>query len=151
MPAEYLETTVDKFTFRVPTDRRYSAEGVWVQDLGSGRIRVGVTDFVQQHSGDVAFATVRDTGTTLAAGEDFADLETVKVNVALTLPVAGTVVEANPALQSTPEVVNTSPYDEGWLAVVRPSAWESDGAALLEPAAYLSVMEAQAREEVDRT
>ena len=64
--------------------------------------------------------------------------------------VVRTVVEANPALQSTPEVVNTSPYEEGWLAVVRPSAWESDGAALLEPAAYLSVMEAQAREEVDR-
>ena len=56
---EYLETTFDKFTFKVAADRSYCPDGIWLQDLGEGRVRVGVTDFVQQHSGDVAFASVK--------------------------------------------------------------------------------------------
>ena len=150
MPAGFLETVVDKFTFRVATDRRYSPEGVWVQDLGSGRVRVGVTDFVQQHSGDVAFATVRPVGTAFSAGDEFADLETVKVNLALTLPITGSIVELNPALEGQPELVNQDPYGEGWLAVLRVAAGEIDRAALLEPLAYLSLVESRAREEVGR-
>ena len=59
---DYLETTVDKFTFKVATDRLYTAEGVWAQGDG-GRVRVGVTDYVQQRSGDVAFAEVKPAGT----------------------------------------------------------------------------------------
>jgi len=148
---EYLETTVDKFTFRVATDRSYSPDGVWLQDLGGDRIRVGVTDFVQQHSGDVAFATVKATGTSLAAGDEFAELETVKVNLALVSPIAGTILEVNAALDTTPEVVNRDPYLGGWLAVISAASWESDRDALLTPAAYLAVMQAQARQEVDRT
>jgi len=147
---EYLETTVDKFTFRVATDRTYSQDGIWVQDLGGSRVRVGVTDFIQQHGGDVAFATVRPIGTRLATDDEFAELETVKVNLALALPIAGTILEINAALEATPEVVNQDPYVEGWLAVVSAAAWESDRAALLAPSAYLAVMQAQARQEVDR-
>jgi glycine cleavage system H protein len=149
MPARYLETTVDKFTFRVAADRRYSQDGVWVEDLAPGRVRVGVTDFVQQHSGDIAFAVVRPVRTVLAAGEEFADLETVKVNLSLPLPVAGTVVEVNPALGTRPEVISEDPYGEGWLAVIEVTALETDRAALLDPPSYLSIVESQARQEVD--
>ncbi len=147
---ESLEVAIDKFTFRVATDRLYSSDGVWLQDAGQGRIRVGVTDFVQQHSGDVAFASVQPRGSTVAAGGEFAELETVKVNLALALPLAGTITEVNPALDTSPEVVNQSPYGEGWLAVVQPEAWETARAALLDPPAYLAVMQAQAQEELDR-
>lgn len=151
MPTGYFETTVDKFTFRVAPDRVYSPEGIWVQDLGSGCVRIGVTDFVQQHSGDVAFATVREAGTVLRAGEDFAELETVKVNLPLPSPVAGTLLEANPVVQTTAELINEEPYDRGWLAVVQASAWDADRTALLDPAAYLSVMQVEARQEAERT
>ncbi len=147
---EYLETTLDKFAFKVATDRLYSSDGVWLQDVGDGRIRVGVTDFVQQHNGDVAFASVKPGGSTVAAGGEFAELETVKVNLALVLPVAGTITEVNPALDTRPEVVNQSPYGEGWLAVVQPEAWETARAGLLGPPAYLAVMRAQAQEELGR-
>jgi glycine cleavage system H protein len=148
--AEYLQTTVDKFTFRVATDRHYSMDGIWLQDLGDGRVRVGVTDFVQQHSGDVAFATVRPAGTLIAAGGEFADLETVKVNVAMPLPIAGTIVEVNVALGTTPEVVNQSPYGDGWLAVVQTPSWQTDRLGLLDPTAYLAVMQSQAEQELNR-
>ncbi len=147
---EYLEATVDKFTFRVATDRLYSRDGIWLQDLGAGRVRAGVTDFVQQHGGDVAFATVKPAGTRLAAGDEIAELETVKVNLALPVPIAGTVLEVNPALDATPESINLDPYVEGWLAVMAATAWETDRAALLDPSSYLDVMREQAEQEVRR-
>ena len=58
---DFLRTTVDKFTFLVATDRLYTSDGVWVvwvQPQGTSRVRVGVTDFMQQHNGDVAFASL---------------------------------------------------------------------------------------------
>ncbi len=147
---EYLETTIDKFTFRVPTDRVYSSDGVWLLDLGAHRIRVGVTDFVQQHSGDVAFVSVKQAGTTLRAGDEFAELETVKVNVSLPSPIAGTIVDVNPALETNPEVVNQGPYANGWLAVIESTAWEEDRASLLDPSAYLTLMQSQVDEELNQ-
>ena len=146
----YLEATLDKFIFKVAIDRVYSPDGIWLQDLGSRRIRVGVTDFVQQHSGDVAFASVKAAGTALAAGDEFAALETVKVNVSLPLPIAGTILEVNPALDTSPEVVNQSPYGDGWLAVIHGENWEQDRTGLLGPPDYLSLMQAQAQQELDQ-
>jgi glycine cleavage system H protein len=146
----YLETTSDKFTFRVATDRLYSPEGSWVQPEGSSRVRIGITDFVQQRSGDVTFLTVKAPGTKVQVGEGFADLETVKVTQAIFTPVAGTIVEINKALDLTPEVVNKDPYGEGWLAVIEPGDWEADRAKLLDAQAYLSVMRSQIEEEIQR-
>ena len=117
---EYLETTVDKFTFRVATDRLYTSDGVWVQPQGTTQVRVGLTDFVQQHGGDVAFAKVKPTGTSLEPGDELAELETMKVNVELPSPVTGTIVEINKALELKPELINQDPFGKGWLAVVEP-------------------------------
>ena len=146
---DYLETTVDKFIFRVATDRRYSPEGAWALAEGD-RVRVGVTDFIQQRSGDVAFAEVRPPGRSLAAGDEIALIETIKANVEVPSPVAGTVVEANPALQLAPEAINQDPYGDGWLAVIEPTNWSRDGAALLDPESYLELMRGQAEEEATR-
>ena len=146
---DFLETTVDKFIFRVATDRLYSAEGVWALADGD-RIRVGVTDLVQQRSGDVAFAEVRPTGTVVAAGDEVASIETIKSNVAVPSPVAGAIVEANPALGLTPEVINQDPYGEGWLAVVEASDWPAERGTLLDPEAYFVVMKAEAEAEATK-
>ena len=145
---EYLETTVDKFTFRVATDRLYTSDGVWVQPQGTTQVRVGLTDFVQQHGGDVAFAKVKPTGTSLKPGDELAELETMKVNVELPSPVTGTIVEINKALELKPELINQDPFGEGWLAVVEASNWEADRTKLLDPKAYLSAMQSQAEQEL---
>ncbi len=142
---DYLEATVDKFTFRVATDRLYTPQGVWAR-LESSRVRVGISDFLQQRSGDVAFADVRARGTPLAAGEEFAGMETIKVNVSLAAPVAGVIVAYNPVLEATPEVINQDPYGEGWLAEIEPVNWEAGRAALLDPQAYFAVMQREAGE-----
>ena len=146
--SEYLETTADKFTFRVATDRLYTAEGLWVKAEAPGRVRVGLGDFLQQRSGDLAFLSVKPPGTKLVAGDDFADMETVKVTQALPSPVAGAVVEANAALELTPEVVNQDPYESGWLAVLEISNWDAERSRLLEPQAYFAVMQKQVEQEV---
>ena len=143
---DFLEATVDKFIFRVATDRLYSAEGVWALADGN-RVRVGVTDLVQQRSGDVAFAEVRRAGVVVAAGDEVASIETIKTNVAVPSPVAGVIAEANPAMGLSTEVINQDPYGEGWLAVINASDWPTDRDALLDQQAYFVLMRGQAEEE----
>ncbi len=144
---EYLEATVDKFTFRVATERAYNGEGVWALAEGDSRVRIGLSDFLQQRSGDVAFAEVQPEGTALAAGDEVAVIETIKVNIGLSSPVSGTVVAVNPAMDMEPEVINADPYGEGWLAVIEASDWEADRASLLSPEQYFAIMKRDAEEE----
>ena len=146
---EYLETTVDKFIFRVATDRYYNDEGIWAQAEGK-RVRVGLSDFLQQRSGDVAFAEVKPEGTALSAGDEIALIETIKVNVSLPSPVGGKIVEVNPAMEIAPEAINQDPYGEGWLAVIEAPDWEADRARLLDPEAYFRLMKGQAEEEAKK-
>jgi glycine cleavage system H protein len=146
---EYLEATADKFTFRVATDRLYSPEGVWIlSEPDRKRARVGLADYLQQHNGDVAFANVKPVGTKLAAGDQLAEIETIKAMVDLHAPVGGTIVEVNAALNMSPESINQAPYEAGWLAVIEPSAWQEERPKLLGPAAYFAVMQAQVQEDL---
>jgi glycine cleavage system H protein len=146
---DHLETTVDKFIFRVATDRCYSAEGVWAFAEGD-RVRIGLSDFVQQRGGDVAFAEVRPEGTILEVGDEVAVIETIKTNVGVPSPVAGTVAAVNPAMKLTPEAVNTDPYGDGWLALIEARDWPADRDALFGPEAYLAFMTGQAEAEARR-
>jgi glycine cleavage system H protein len=145
---EYHETTVDKFVFRVATDRLYTPDGVWAQCLGN-RVRVGLTDYFQQRNGDVAFVYVKAAGTKLAGGDELAELETIKTNQSIFSPVSGTVVEVNPDLDLSPEIINQDPYVAGWLAVIETADWEGERAKLLEPHAYLATMRSQAEQELN--
>ena len=143
---KFLELTVDKFTFQVATDRHYNAEGVWAKAEGN-RVRIGLSDFLQQRSGDVAFAEIKARGTLLAFGDEVANIETIKVDITLPSPVSGEVVEVNPAMEEAPEAINQEPYGEGWLAVIEASNWESDSSKLLDPEAYFAQIKVEAEEE----
>jgi glycine cleavage system H protein len=145
----FLETTVDKFTFKVATDRFYTSEGIWAKEE-SGRVCIGLSDFVQQRSGDVAFADIKPAGTTLAAGDDVASIETIKVNITYTSPVSGIIVEVNPAMSDAPEAINQDPYGTGWLAVLEVVDWKAQRAKLLDPQAYFKIMQGQAEEETKK-
>ena len=144
---EYLETTFDKFIFRVAKDCFYNGEGVWAR-LEGDRVKIGLSDFVQQRSGDVAFAEVKPKGTRVNFDDEIAVVETIKVNISFSSPVAGTVVEVNPAMDEAPEVINEDPYGEGWLVVIKPEDWESDSQRLFDAPHYFSRMKQEAEEEV---
>ena len=146
---EILETTVDKFIFRVAADRFYNGEGVWALQEG-GLVRIGLSDFLQQRSGDVAFAEVKPTGTELRFGDEIAVIETIKVNISLSSPVSGVVVEVNPDMEMAPEAINQDPYGQGWLALIEAGDWEADKARLLDPQAYFTRMRLEAEEEIKK-
>jgi len=148
--ADVLEFTLDKFKFEVPTDRFYSDEGLWVLPEEGDRVRIGLSDFVQQRSGDVAFAEIKPEGTTLGIEDEVAVIETIKVDIYFTAPVAGEILEVNPEMDMAPEAINQDPYGEGWLAVIEAEDWEADRERLLDPEAYFEVMKEEAREEAKR-
>src|SRR5512135_2233382 len=94
MAEEMLELTVDKVTFGVPRGLHYSDANVWVK-IKDGQARLGLADWAQQHSGDMAFAEVKPLGTLIKPGDEFASIETIKVNISLPSPVTGTIVQVN--------------------------------------------------------
>ena len=146
---DFLETMVDKFSFKVATDRCYTDQGVWAKAEGT-RVRIGVSDFLQQRSGDVAFAEVRATGTAVGFGDEVAVIETIKVNISLVSPLAGVVADTNPAMSTAPEAINQDPYGAGWLADLEATDWEADRLRLLNAEAYFRLMKGQAEEEAKK-
>ncbi len=146
---EYLTTQVDKFIFKVATDRFYHSTGVWAKAEGN-LVRIGLSDFLQQRSGDVAFAEIQPQSTELAFDQEAGTIETIKVNVEIPSPVTGKIVEVNPAMEESPEVINQDPYGAGWLAVIEATDWEADKARLLDPQAYFIQMKAEAEQEAKK-
>lgn len=146
---EFLETTIDKFIFRVAKDRLYNGEGVWAK-LDGDLVKIGLSDYIQQRSGDVAFAEIKPEGTKLNFDEEVAVIETIKVDIAFSSPVSGTVVQVNPAMEDAPEVINEDPYGEGWMAAIQPGDWETDRASLLDSEQYFTKIKIEAQEELEK-
>lgn len=144
---EFLEFTLDKFTFKVAADRVYSTEGVWAKENGE-QIILGMSDYLQQRSGDIAFAEVVQAGTAVAAGEPLADIETIKADLELVTPVSGTVQAVSEKMDFEPEIINQDPYEEGWMAIILASNWASEQTNLLSPEAYLEQIKSEAEEEI---
>jgi glycine cleavage system H protein len=149
MSEEILKVTVDKFTFLVPKGLSYSDAGVWIK-LEGNRARLGLSDFAQQQNGDVAFANIKPVGTALESGDEFAEIETVKVDVSIPSPLKGTIVEINPSLVEAAELINQDPYGKGWLAVVEVADWESDHTHLLDANAYFALVKDRAEAEMKK-
>jgi glycine cleavage system H protein len=145
---EFLQVIVDKFVFSVARDCRYSDADVWAKRLGD-RVRVGITDFSQQKSGDVGFVTPKPIGTVVTANDEIAALETIKVDLVVPAPVAGRIVTLNDTLNDRPELVNSDPYGEGWLLEME-LANPDEFNALLDPETYLADMTVRAELEREK-
>ena len=146
MSQDYLETTVDKFIFRVKMGNLYNENGIWADMNEAGGVaRLGLSDYAQQSSGDVAFVSLPEPGQPVVAGKELAAVETIKVDLEVQAPFAGEIVAVNEALEDAPELINQDPYGRGWLVEVRPAQWPIAG--LLDAEQYLAVMTAQAEAE----
>lgn len=122
----------------IPTDLKYTAEHEWVRnggDLEEGVVRVGITHHAQDALGDIVFVELPEVGSAVTAGERCGEVESTKSVSELFAPVTGEIVARNDALDSAPEVINTDPYEQGWLFDVRlADAAQLDG--LLDASAY---------------
>jgi len=144
--SEFLEATVNKFTFKVATDRLYCDDHLWLR-MADGLVSIGLTDYLQQSSGDVAFAEPEAEGTQLAAGDILANIETMKTTLDIPSPLSGVIKTVNPRLEDEPELVNQDPYGEGWLVQLEATDWEAVQKNLLDPQTYYERMKAEAEEE----
>jgi glycine cleavage system H protein len=112
--------------FEYPDDLSYTTEHEWVR-AGEGEVaRVGITAFAQDALGDIVFVTLPAEGDEVQAGVACGEVESTKSVSDIYAPLTGTVVGVNPALDETPELVNSDPYGEGWMFELR----MSDPAAL---------------------
>ncbi|WDM20917.1 glycine cleavage system protein GcvH [Paenibacillus polymyxa] len=96
----------------------YTDEHEWVQRTENGTVRVGITDFAQHQLGDIVFVELPEVGVTIEQGAEIGTIESVKTVSDLFAPVTGNVLKVNEALESTPELVNESPYEKGWMIEV---------------------------------
>ncbi len=103
-----------------PDDCQYTKEHEWVR-LEDGIAVVGITDYAQDHLGDVVFVELPDVGTEVAQFEPFGVIDSVKASSELYAPLSGEVEAINDALTEQPELVNQAPYGEGWMIKVRPA------------------------------
>jgi glycine cleavage system H protein len=103
-----------------PAELRYTKEHEWVK-LDGDIATVGITDFAQSELGDIVYVEIETVGQTLAKDEIFGSVEAVKTVSDLFLPIAGEVLEVNAALNDQPELVNTDPYNEGWMIKMKVS------------------------------
>lgn len=110
----------DVSQLKFPDDVRYVESHEWIRSE-DGRVRIGITDYAQDQLGDIVFVELPAVGKSLNAGAPFGSVESVKAVSELYMPIGGKVVEINSALENSPEVVNTSPYDQGWMIVVEPA------------------------------
>jgi glycine cleavage system H protein len=122
---------------QTPENLRYTVEHEWVEAVGEGRLRFGITDHAQDALGDIVFVTLPAVGASLTAGEPCGEVESTKSVSDIYAPVSGTVVARNDAAETSPETLNSDPYGAGWLVEVEV---EGDAAAvldgLLDAAAY---------------
>lgn len=122
----------------VPEDRRYSKEHEWALAEPDGAVLVGITDFAQHELGDVVYVELPAPGERVAQFAKMGEIESVKAVSELFSPVSGEVAAVNAALKDNPELVNESPYENGWLIRVRiDDASELD--ALMDAPAYAAL------------
>jgi glycine cleavage system H protein len=100
-----------------PANLRYTKEHEWARQEGN-RVVVGITDYAQKELGDVVFVELPEVGITIAVMDTFGVVESVKAVSDLYAPVSGIVVEVNTVLEDQPELVNASPYGQGWMVVI---------------------------------
>ena len=101
----------------IPANLKYTKDHEWVRVEGD-EAYVGVTDFAQNELGDIVYVEVETVGDEIAQGEVFGTIEAVKTVSDLFMPVDGTVLELNEAIEAAPESVNEDPYEKGWMVKI---------------------------------
>jgi len=119
----------------VPSNLKYTKDHEWIKMIDDKNAMVGITYFAQSELGDIVYIDINTVDSTLKAGDAFGTVEAVKTVSDLLMPVAGKVLEVNSELENQPELVNTNPFDKGWMMkmeVENPAELDN----LLDAAAY---------------
>ncbi|EMS55121.1 hypothetical protein CFC21_084532 [Triticum aestivum] len=124
--SRYFSTVIDGL--------KYTSSHEWVKNDGSVAT-IGISDHAQGHLGEVVFVELPEAGTKVSQGGAFGNVESVKATSDVNSPISGEVVEVNSKLSETPGLINSSPYEEGWMIKVKPSS-PAELEGLLDSAKY---------------
>ena len=103
-----------------PVDLQYTESHEWIRTEGES-VKVGLSDYAQDQLGDVVFIELPEIGESISRGAEFGTVESVKAVSDLYMPVGGEIVAVNSTLEASPELVNMSPYTDGWMIEIRPA------------------------------
>lgn len=103
-----------------PDDRKYADSHEWALLEADGNVRVGITDHAQELLGDLVFVELPEVGQSVGKGDECSVVESVKAASDIYSPVTGEIVAINDSLEDSPEVINDSPYDDGWIFIIKP-------------------------------
>ncbi|WP_322552599.1 glycine cleavage system protein GcvH (plasmid) [Priestia megaterium] len=101
-----------------PTELYYSKDHIWVK-VEDNRVRLGITDFAQTTLGEIVFLDLPEEGNSVTINNSFGDVESIKTTSELIAPFNGQILKVNTELEDSPEYVNESPYDQGWMLEVQ--------------------------------
>ncbi|MDQ7049876.1 MAG: glycine cleavage system protein GcvH [Enterobacterales bacterium] len=119
----------------VPSDLKYISSHEWIREEDDGSVTIGITDHAQELLGDVVFIELPDIDSEVALEDEIAVVESVKAASDIYAPLSGTIIAVNEDLVDTPEIVNSSPYDDGWMFKMQPSE-PSELEGLLDAESY---------------
>lgn len=123
-----------------PEDLLYTDEHEWIKRIGDSSVRIGVTDYAQDQLGDVVYVELPEPGKEVAKDDLLVEIESTKSVGEVYAPFGGTVTAVNDAVAESPELVNTSPYDDGWLVIMEVTG-EISEEGLLDAVAYTDLTE----------
>lgn len=123
----------------LPDDLRYTEDHEWARVKGEN-VTIGVSDYAQEQLGDIVFVEMPMSGDLFKKGDEFGTVESVKAVAELYMPIDGEVVQVNQALEDAPELLNRSPYTDGWIIEVKPDDI-SQLDAMMDKDAYVKLLE----------
>ena len=124
----------------IPVELKYTKSHEWVRQEDDGSLTVGITDHAQDLLGDLVFVELPEVGSEMSAEEACCVVESVKAASDIYMPISGEIIEVNEALADAPETINDSPFDDGWLFKINPSA-EQELGDLMNADAYQAEIE----------
>ena len=128
-----------KTDFMVPDGLYYTKEHEWVRVEGD-KCRVGVTDYAQNSLHEIVYVELPKVGVKVAQMQSLGTVESVKAVADVYSPISGEVLEVNNSLSDAPELVNKTPYSDGWITLIRPADMKKDLGTLMSPQAYKDLL-----------
>lgn len=125
---------------QIPEDLHYTDEHEWIKTSPDSAVRIGITDYAQDQLGDVVFVELPEMGKEVTKDDLVVEIESTKSVGEVYAPFAGTIRAVNDSVAETPELVNSSPYEDGWLVEIEVSG-DIDTSGLLDAAAYRDLTE----------
>jgi glycine cleavage system H protein len=147
MPEKYVgEKSIKINGYEIRKDRLYTKEHEWALIEENKNVRIGITDYAQKSLHDIVYVEAPTIGLKVSQMSPIGSVESIKSVSEIYSPISGEVIEVNNKLSDSPEIINISPYDDGWIAVIKPTALNDEIKNLMKPEEYANYIKQLIRE-----